>query len=151
MAKVNLAKALKMKNALVGELNRAKEILTRENSRLTTTSSTVDREVMYKEIQEKTQSLIALKTAIATANVGLYAYLSQMAEAKAAIAYLKSLNTTDGVVKTQGHFSAAEIVNTYSAFFTQQKVDYEVGRLQKLIETTQDNVDAFNGSTFIEV
>jgi hypothetical protein len=152
MAQVNLAKALKMKNALVGEINRLKEIFTRENSRSSESTSTVDRESIWAQIHEKTNELVNLKAAIAKANVGLYPYLAAMEEAKGLIAYIKGLNTVDGTVRTDTRYGTGPAVETkYTAFLTQQRVDEEVAKATKLIETAQDDVDNYNARTFIEV
>jgi hypothetical protein len=151
MKTVNLAKALKLKNALVGEINRAKEILTRENSRSELSTSKIDRAAVYAEIGTKTAQLIALKTALAKANVGIYAAITEIAEAKGQIAYLKTLNTTDGVQRTEGRFGTQTVDTKFEAFFTQEKVDAEVAKIQKRIEELQDVVDAYNATTTIQV
>lgn len=153
MATVNLAKALKMKNALVGEINRAKEIFTRENSRSELSTSKVDRAAVYADIQAKTLALVSLKSAIAKANVGLYSTLAEMAEAKSSIAYLKTLNTQDGVVRSEpSRFGSSPVVETkFDAFFSQEKVDAEVAKIQKRVEELQDVADTFNATTTITV
>jgi hypothetical protein len=152
MANVNLAKALKMKNVLVGEINRAKEIFSRENSRSELNTSKVDRAAVYADIQAKTQALVSLKAGIAKANVNLYSTLSEMAEAKSSIAYLKSLNTQDGVTRSDPRFGSSAVVETkFEAFFTQEKVDVEVAKLQKRVEELQDVADTFNAITTIAV
>ncbi len=152
MASVNLAKALKLKNALVGEINRAKEILTRENSRSELSTSNVNREAVYNDIVAKTVTLTELKASIAKANVGIYSTLAEMAEAKSSIAYLKTLPTLDGIVRSETRFGTVPAVDTkFDAFFTQEKVDAEVAKLQKRIEDLQDAADTFNATTTITV
>lgn len=151
MKTVNLAKALKLKNSLVGEINRLKETLTRENSRSTESTSTVNREQVYNDIVNKTLSLVSLKGAIAKANVGLYTTLAEIAEAKSFIAYLKGLNTADGVVRTEGRFGGTGLETKFSAFFTQEKVDAEVAKIQKRIEELQDVADNYNALTTISI
>ncbi len=151
MATVNLAKALKMKNALVGEINRAKEVLTRENSRSELSTSKVDRAAVYGEIVSKTQQLVTLKTAIASANIGLYGTLAAMEEAKSSIAYLKTLNTQDGIVRSDARFGGTPTETKFDAFFTQEKVDAAVALLQKQIESLQDVADTYNATTTISV
>ncbi len=150
MSTVNLAKALKMKNSLVGEINRAKEILTRENSRLELTSSKVDREVVYKEILSKTMALVELKTQIAKANIGIYNVLTDMAEVKSMITYLKTLPTLNGIVQID-NYAGVSTEKRYSAFLNQEGVDTIVAKLQKRVEELQDAADTFNATTTITV
>jgi chromosome segregation ATPase len=153
MATVNIAKALKLKNSLVSEINRAKAVLTRENSRNERSTSKVDRAQVYSNIVNKTNELVNLKAQIANANVGLYATLAQMSEAKSMISYLQTLPTTDGVqLEQMGRYGAEKPVETkHDAFFTQEKVDAEVAVLQARIEAYQDVVDTFNATTTIAV
>ncbi len=152
MSKINLAKALKVKNSLISEINRSKAIFARENSRKEGSTSKVDRELLWDEISIKTQQLITLKGQIATANIGIYPTLAQMEEAKSSISWLQQLNTTDGKVVEHSRFGSAPAVETnFSACFTQDAVDRNVGEFQKIIENAQDVVDAYNATTHIDV
>ena len=61
---MKLAKALKVKNRLVGELNQLKVELQRENSRRSDNPSKIDCKSLYDAIIIKRDSLISLKSAI---------------------------------------------------------------------------------------
>jgi hypothetical protein len=144
---MTLNKALKQKNRLVGELNRQKEILQRENSQATPTSSTVDRAATLQRILDTTQELTLLKARIAIANAPIYFKIEQMSQYKALIAYLQGLNTTHGVVKTPQHYGGQIIETHYNAFLTREKVDEMVRNAQTQIENLQDEVDEYNAVT----
>lgn len=151
MSKINLAKALKVKNSLINEITRAKAIFARENSRKSTSTSLVDRAKLWEDIANKTAKLIALKGAISSANVGIYPCLARMEEAKSSITYLQGLNTTDGVQIEQSRYGTGPAVETrFDAYFTQEKVDERIAHFQKVIEEAQDEVDAYNATTLIE-
>ena len=100
MATVNLSKALKMKNVLVGEINRAKEIFTRENSRSELSTSKVDRAAVYADIQAKTKALVSLKAAIAKANVGILRAVAEVSATGICAQY------ADGVRSESPRFAA---------------------------------------------
>jgi len=151
MATVNLAKALKLKNSLVTEINRAKGILTRENSRSERSTSKVDRNAIWDSIVAKTVELVALKGKITTANIGIYPMLAEAEELKSTIAYLQSLPTTDGVQVEGGQFGQARVETKFEAYFTQEKIDATIATLQKRIEDTQDAIDTYNATKTVEV
>lgn len=152
MAKVNLAKALKMKNSLVAEINRAKAVLIRENSRNDRSTSKVNRDEVLKTILEKTEALVLLKTKISSANIGIYGVLAAAEEAKSFIAYLGTLPTKDGteVEHTRYSVTPTETTTTYRAFLKQEDIDSRVAALQKQVEDYQDQIDTFNATHFIE-
>lgn len=152
MSKVNLSKALKLKNSLIAEIGRLKGILSRENSRSERSTSTIDRGEVFKSLTEKTLELVSLKSKIARANVGIYEVLAAMEEAKSAIGYYQTLNVTDGEQVEHQRYGQAEPTKTkYNAYLKQEDVDKLVSELQKKIEEGQDAVDAYNATTFIEV
>ena len=69
---MKLAKALKEKNRLVGEIVRLKSIIERENSRIEKSTSKVDRDDLWERLALATESLIGIKAAIFTANAKVY-------------------------------------------------------------------------------
>lgn len=151
MSKINLAKALKLKNSLITEINRAKAILVRENSRSEHSTSQVDRAATWKLIEDKTSELIALKGKITVANIGIYPVLAQLEEAKSAIAYVITIPTLNGLHIERSYGSGEPAKTHYDAFFTQEKVDQTIAEFQKKVEAAQDAVDSYNATTFIEV
>lgn len=152
LMKITLAKALKLKNRKVTEINRIKEVLKRENSRLTTSTSTVKCPELYASLKDATNSLIALKAAIATANVGIYSRLAQMEECKDRITFIRELNTVEGDVKHPRYMpnEAAE-KDVFVAFINNERRDSEIAALEARIGELQDEVDEFNATTKIDI
>jgi hypothetical protein len=148
MSKVNLAKALKMKNSLIGEINRLKTIFLRENSRQSASKSTVDRQKVYSAIEDKVAILVGLKSKITAANISIYPVLCAMEEAKSRMAWLPTIPVKHGLF--QEGYGAAQNVIQWDAYITQDAIDEETRLLQKYIEELQDKVDAYNATTTIE-
>lgn len=146
---MTLNQALKQKNRLAGELNRLKQILSRENSRQTTSTSNVDREAVTKALLDTMDQLIDLKSKIATANVGIYRRIEHAKELKGMITYLQSLPTTDGVVK-EPSYQGTVIEKIFSAHLKQEKIDEMVRQIQTSLEQIQDEIDQYNAVTKFE-
>ena len=66
---MNISKALKIKNRLVGELVKLQEIAKRENSRRNDNISKVDCGEVFNQIGVTRTKLVALKSAIVEASV----------------------------------------------------------------------------------
>ena len=153
---MKISKALKVKNRLVGEVARLRSILTRENSRREDSSSTVDMVATYAVLETTLSKLIALKSAIAKANIGVYPLLAEMEEAKSSIAYYKALPIRVGEEieslnvwnKETGDIS--KISHTWSAYINQEQVDAKTKELQTQIEALQDQIDEYNATTSVE-
>lgn len=143
---MTLNKALKAKNRLVGELNRQKEILQRENSRESKSTSTVDRSECLSQITRLTSELTELKARIAVANIEIYARIESMGQKKALITFYQSLDTVDGVVETP-QYNSPPLRQIFSAYLTKQMVDDMVRALQNDIENLQDQIDEYNAIT----
>lgn len=146
---MKLAKALKVKNSLINEINTLKAILVRENSRESTSTSNVNRADIWEKILSKTDELIALKAKIATANIGIYKFLAQMEEAKSQIEYVKTIPVTDGTFEKANGYGKEPTKIVYSAYIKQADVDYFISSLQKKIESLQDDIDSYNATTEI--
>jgi hypothetical protein len=147
---MKLSKALKLKNALTGELNKYQEILARENSRRDDSSSKVNRSEIWLKIHVITDKLIRLKGLISKANVPIYEKIAQMAELKNRINFINQLNTKDGdFLESVGHQTEPTKVH-YDAYLKKEQIDVEVLRLQEMIQKIQDEVDDFNATTQID-
>lgn len=149
MKKVKLAKALKIKNSLITQLNQAKGILNRENSRLVKSTSQVNREETYKLIQKLLNDLVEVKSKIAKANTGIYEKIERMAELKSMITFLNSLDTTDGAITKTTYQHVYE--ETYTAFLKVADIDAKITALTKEIENAQDEIDEYNATHEIEL
>jgi hypothetical protein len=152
---ITLARALKEKNRIVGEINSLKKIFERENSRIENNTSTqVNREELWNKILDRTQKLIILKSKIAATNVNIYSLIEEMAELKTRIIFLQSLIKVEGTEEVNT-FILEKYPNykpkVYTAYFNVTKVDEEVSELQKKIAFIQDEIDEYNAKTKITI
>ena len=146
---MNLSKSLKVKNSLVGKLNRHKQILLRENSRRNDNVSKVNPAQIYDEMLFVSEKLGRLKAAIAKANIGIYDKIERMAELKDRITYLQSLQTREGEEVVLG-YNQDKLVYQWTTFINNEKRDKLIQELQILIESYQDNIDEFNILTKVD-
>jgi pyridoxine 5'-phosphate synthase PdxJ len=149
MVKVNLAKALKNKNRLVGEIKKVQAIIVRENSREITSNSKVDVKEQANKMNELIDTLIDLKSKITVANIGIYPKIAEMSECKSLMEYYATLDTKDGKYALRGYGETQEII--YEAAFKQTDVDTIRDAMQKRINNLQDEIDDYNATTFIEM
>lgn len=146
---MKLHQALKLKNRLVGEINRLKVIFNRENSRRSDDPSKVDPKEIFDKIKHNQSLLITLKANIAAANISIYPLIEEMSELKTEIQYLQSLSTREGIEVERSYGTTSGATYTWNAFLNQAKVDSLVEDLQKRINDLQDKIDAYNASTDI--
>jgi hypothetical protein len=151
MKKINLAKALKEKNRLVGEINRLKAIIERENSREENSTSKVDCKDLWDRLANATEALINIKTSVFKANANIYDKIVRMGELKNCVEWIKRLNTQDGVIETSASYTGVPVKHTYTAFRKQADIDNMVDSLQGQIALLQDDLDVYNATTEIEI
>lgn len=146
---MKLAKALKEKNRLAGEINRLRQLIARENSRNVKSSSTVDVSKLWNEMIETTEKLISLKAAIFKQNTGIYSKIVRMAELKGRAAWVVGLNTNNE--KTEQLYGERIIVTEFKAFKTREEVDNITKELQDEIAKLQDELDEYNATVTVDV
>jgi hypothetical protein len=149
--KMKLAKALKEKNRLVGDICRIKNLIQRENSRNVKSTAKTDRAALWKELADTTGRLVALKAAIFRANAGIYEKIVMMAELKSKATWITSLNTTDGVIETPNYHGEGVTTETFDAFLKQEDIDKMTVDLQTAIADLQDEIDEYNATVTVEV
>ena len=149
--KMKLAKALKEKNRLAGDICRIKSLIQRENSRNIASTSKTDRAKLWEELAKTMTSLIAVKTAIFKANVGIYEKIVLMSELKIKAQWITSLNTADGAIESPNFNGEGVIVTTYDAHIKQADIDQMTVDLQNEIVALQDEIDEYNATVTIEV
>ena len=133
---ITLARALKEKNRIVGEINALKSIFSRENSRVETEGKAQrSRQEIWDNITKRTEDLIALKAKIATANVDIYPLIEKMSELKGRVTYVQGLNTLEGV-EEPNQYQLARNPNakakTISAHFNITTVDQLVAAANRV-------------------
>ena len=149
MKTIKLHTALKLKNRLVGEVARLQSVLARENSRRDDNPSKVDAGKVDSLLRTTRHKLVRLKTAIAAANIPIYAALARMEETKSALAFYQTLNTREGVETVATYKD--NVTYNHTAYLNREAVDELVASFQEEINAAQDEVDSFNASTTITV
>ena len=79
---ITLAKALKEKNRIVGEINKLWTLVSKENSCWETHTRSIDVKETMKTVDFLTEKLIELKTKIGKANEGILEYMYSLEECK---------------------------------------------------------------------
>lgn len=146
---MKLAKALKEKNRLAGEINRLKTLIQRENSRNVKSSSKVDCAKLWEEMVIATDRLIAIKTAIFKANEYIYYKIVRMAELKGRAAWINTIPTNNE--KTQTPYGTHIIETEMKAWKTREDIDAMTVELQNEIAKLQDDLDEYNATYIINV
>lgn len=149
--KLSLNQALKQKNRLAGEITRLQMILRRENSRRNDNPSKVDGLEVWEDIKKTAQKLHILKAAICQANPPIYPAIEKMAELKSLINFLHTVPTKEGEEILLVGRNQEKLTYTWTSFFNTEKIDEMVRYYQSQIENLQDEIDAFNAQTHIDI
>lgn len=145
--KITLAKALKLKNRLAGQITKLTADIQAYNS-VQAGAEAVDVRVRYTERADTVARLTALKYAIYRANEPVQRAIFELAEKKAEVALLSGLNTKHGSYK-EGFPTAGDV--TYTAVLRKAEVDAMTAKLEAEIDRLQDRLDGFNHETTIVV
>lgn len=148
MAQVRIRKALQVKNRLAGEVAQLGKLIQGNNSHRDGQAKFDVSDLVTKR-NAAVQKLIAVKTALAVANVSIYEKLARMAELKNEIALLRGLNTTEGEEEL-GYGERAKTVKIV-ATINAAAVEINVNTLTLEIEKLQDEIDYFNSTTEITI
>jgi len=144
---MNLAKALKHKNQLVGEINKLRTIVQSENVQLNSNKSRFDVPQAYAEYEQKLAELVDLKAALAVANADIWKTIFTVVELKGQIAFLQQVGTREGTFEEGAY--GQKLTNVYTPALNAKYVQDEILRLEKQIVDLQDTVDAYNHQTTI--
>lgn len=146
---MKLAKALKLKNKLAGEVAHLKELLAQQNSRSTKQKFDYDNHKVLDELRAKIAELVATKAAIGAANAAVYAKIFRLAELKGLATTLKGLSTKEGVyAESLGYAQSVEV--EYVAQIKKSEADQLAAELEAEIQALQDALDEFNFTRSIE-
>lgn len=141
---IKIAKALKLKNRLAGEVAELKLILASQNVRPTRQKFDYDNQEVLARLRAKVDELVRVKAAIASANAAIYDRIFRLAELKGLVATLSALETKNGVfLESAGYASAAAEVE-YIAQIGKVEADRLVSALKEEIQSLQDSLDEFN-------
>ena len=169
--KMTLARALKEKNRMVGELNRLYNLICRHNGFSFDVQfkpdaeipDTISREEALKRADYDAKALcdeylkleerfIKLKIAINLANAGAAETLIRLAEAKSHLVKLDQINGGSNTVRKYEPGDGKPKSATYTIWaFTQKDLDDKRKRYTDLVNKYQDDIDEFNAKTSIEI
>ena len=141
---MKIAKALKVKNQLAGEVAQLKDLLAKQNSRSTKQKFDYDNREVLTRLRAKLDELVKVKAAVASANVEIYDRIFRLAELKGLATTLNALDTKTGVFHEGRGFAEASYEVEYVAQLGKVDVDKLVAELNAEIQSLQDALDEFN-------
>jgi hypothetical protein len=152
---MNIAKALKVKNRIVGQMAHNANRLNTLNSIEVRTLSLPWEDYQKKilAIREETfnvliPKLIRLKTAIQKANAGISDKLVELQEAKGILSFWKGLPEKEGFFAS--NYSDNNELNEWKCAISPSEIEQEKKKVQDLINNLQDEIDAYNSVTKVE-
>jgi hypothetical protein len=148
---MKIAKALKLKNQLAGDVAQLKELLGKQNSRSTKQKFDYDNREVLARLRVKLDELVKTKAALAVANVEVYDKIFRLAELKGLAATLTGLDTKAGVFHEGGRFGEPGYETEYVAQLSKVDVDKLVTELKNEIQSLQDALDEFNFTNTVVV
>ena len=158
--KMNLPRALKLKNRLAGEMTRIQSLIQRDNSvelsceRIQETETKEAHSLavgtLIAELDCTRSKLVRIKTEISRANVDVYEKICAMNEAKSEIAFWKLIPTRSGTFRNCD-YGETVVERRFHAACDQAYVDAKLKELQARIDSLQDEVDDYNASTVVDV
>ena len=141
---MKIAKALKLKNQVAGEVAQLKDLLTKQNSRSTKQKFDYDNREVLSRLRAKLDELVKTKAAVAAANAEIYDRIFRLAELKGLVTTLAGLDTKAGVFHEGRGFGEAAYEVEYVAQLGKVDVDRLVAELSAEIQSLQDGLDEFN-------
>jgi len=141
---MKIAKALKLKNQLAGEVAQLKELLTKQNVRSAKQKFDYDNREVLTRLRAKLAELVKVKAAIGAANAEVYDQVFRLAELKGLVSTLTALDTKSGVFHKGRGFAEASYEVEYVAQLGRVDVDKLVAELNAEIQSLQDALDEFN-------
>jgi hypothetical protein len=143
---MKLAKALKLKNQLAGQIANLKETLKTQNCRPAKQPFDYDNQDLWRQLRTTVDELVRVKTIIAVANISIYDRVFRLAELKGLIASLGTLETKQGTFnENEGYRGAANPVE-YRSQLSRQDLDRLIVELQAEVRDIQDTLDEFNAT-----
>jgi len=139
--KVNLAKALKLKNRLAGRLVAAQGKIGVYNSMPEGRTDEVNVRELDKEQLQLIDAIISLRTSIYKANVGIYKEIEEIKQKKLQLQFIQRLSTRSGV---EPNLYGGDTSVTYVAAIQQVEVDKRVKELERDVDALQDKIDTYN-------
>lgn len=149
MANVTLAKALNVKNKLAGEINLLQQRIQACNTYVDGKVGNFDVKKMMAELFEKKVRLIAIKTAISTANTAIYDKIERVKELKGDIVFLGSVPCREH--KDVSGYGEHRTERVFDCVYKDVEIAKMVEERSAQIEQLQDEINYFNNTTKIDI
>jgi hypothetical protein len=152
---MNIAFALKEKNRITGRIKKLQTQIENSNFYKSDQPPDLDSKVLLIKLQEEWAYLIDLKTKIAKANIGIADKLIRLAEAKAELTFWNHMTKYSQKAETtsmRSYYidgSSVQVPETIISTITSMEVLTNIDKVQSIIETLQDEIDVYNGTTKI--
>lgn len=152
---ITLAKALKIKNRLAGELAKLQAIIRTHNAvrsdRIEERSIDIDE--IWKQIKSVRNNLVSIRSKIAEATSSIAPKLIQMEEYKSYITFLNTLPIRETTETEVIGYGAAALTKEYKweSFISEAEKNLLINEAQKSIDLLQDEVDEYNAITKISI
>ena len=150
---MNIAQGLKEKNRIAGRIVNLQNLINKYNRFLSNETPVENVNELWERLLTEKASLSKLKSQIQRANAGIAEELVNLAEAKAMLAYLSSLEASSGVGgKTEQVYDRKTGGYTQSEYTIEYALDVKdirskIEEYQKIVEDLQDRVDNYNATT----
>lgn len=148
---MKIAKALKLKNQLAGEVAQLKDLLSKQNVRSSKQKFDYDNHDVLTRLRAKLDELVKVKAAVAAANAEIYDKIFRLAELKGLAAVLTALETKAGIFHEGRGFGEAAYEVEYIAQLGKVEIDKLVAELNAEIQLLQDGLDEFNFTRSVNV
>jgi prefoldin subunit 5 len=148
---MKIAKALKQKNLLAGEVGRLKDLLKQQNVRPSRQRFDYDNAEVLRTLRARIDELVRTKAAIAAANAEIYEKIFRLSELKGLIATLREMDTRHGVFVEPGGYGQNGIEIDYVAQIGKAEIDRQVADIEKEAQALQDALDEFNATRSVTV
>ena len=153
--KMTIARALKEKERIARKLRGARDMFSRINSVLAGTNRPLDAEEVHASVQRLQKQYLEIKKAIAVANAGISAQLTEMLVVRAEKEYYEKLDckeaSSHGEWETAADGSRVWRTAPYDAYINESKRQEIVVALEQRLDDLQDEVDAFNATHSVEI
>jgi hypothetical protein len=146
---INLAQHLKLKARLSGKLKEMNQQLTSHNSQAE--NELIPLTEINKRRDNVSEKLIQAKVMIAQLNTPIMEKLILLPELKGELVLYKGLNTFEGERSSRDWETSEMVKVKYVAFVNREAQQSAVDHLEKSINKLQDEIDAYNGMTTVEV
>lgn len=146
---MNIAKALKVKNRLIGELNHRQSLIATHNVRNSVNVAKVNAHALLQESFVLRHNITTLKGAIATASAPIAVKLVELAETKSFVAWLTALPIKESK-ELQGSYGSPSVEVEYVSQITEEARQDLLTKSKNLINSLQDEVDEFNARTQVD-